>query len=124
MRKSSVEISMKSELEFFGYFALQAFKKLLSIFDFLLDLLFGYKILSGSRQERIKAKDYSCSAQIVNVWGRVRFHALQATDLTNYLYTHEKYVHPNYILENDNVNLTSVTKVRIGNFNNIQLRVI
>ena len=91
------------------YWAFCIFRSLVSICDFFLDLLFGYTITRGTRVERERAKDYENSAQIATIMGRGSYTIVMNHQLHHYCLRHEKYVHPKYILEHDNVTLQGVT---------------
>ena len=91
------------------YWAFSLFKGVVSICDFFLDNLIGYTITKGTRKEREKAKDYELSAQIATIMGRGSYTIVMNHQLHHYCLKHEKYVHPRYILEHDNITLQGMT---------------
>ena len=91
------------------YWGLCLFKMMVHICDFFLDRLFGYTITMGTREEREMAKDYEHSAQIASIMGRGSYTIVMNHQLHHYCLKHEQYVHPRYILENDNITLQGMT---------------
>ncbi len=90
----------------FYYWALLVAKVLQHVLDFFLDLITGYTTLGGTREERTKHwLHHEYSAQIVNIVWRAQYIDICLTSGKNFLWTHEKYVNPKYILENKNVTL-------------------
>ncbi len=88
------------------YWSLLIAKGIQHVLDFFLDLLTGYTTRGGSREERTRAwLHHEHSAQIVNIAWRAHYVDLIVASGKNFLWTHEKYVHPKYILENKNVTL-------------------
>ena len=81
----------------------------LSFIDFFLDILFGYTIQYGTKEERKRAKEYENSAQVVKVMARGTYSVMLMQQLYNFVWRHEKYVHPRYVLEHDNITLMGVT---------------
>ncbi len=91
-----------------AYWLLLLVKGLLWLVELPLDLLFGYTFTKGSSEERRKAwLHHEYSAQVVNIRARAHYVDIIPSTLYNFLYTHEKYVSPKYILENKNVTLFS-----------------
>ena len=76
-----------------------------NIIDFLLDLTFGTSTRDGTRNERKKRLQYENSAQLVQIWTRGAYSAASLHSPTNFVYTHEKYCHPNEVLKSDNITL-------------------
>ena len=52
------------------YWGLCLLKMMVGVCDFFLDLLFGYTITKGTREEREMAREYENSAQIASIMGR------------------------------------------------------
>ncbi len=77
--------------------------------DFFLDKLFGYTITAGTREERALSQQYEHSAQVATILGRGCYTHVMNQQLHHYALKHEKYVHPRYILEHDNITLQGVT---------------
>ncbi len=96
----------------FGYWFLQIILFVLWIVEHVTDFLFGFTFRGGTKQERREAKrSYEKSAQLVNILHHARYHEiLDLFDLSYYLYKHEKYVHPEYVLDKTNVALYFVNK--------------
>ncbi len=96
----------------FGYWFLQIILFLLQIVEWVTDLLFGFTFRGGTKQERREAhRSYEKSAQLVNILHHARYHQLMDMfDLSYYLYKHERYVSPEYVLDKSNVALYFVTK--------------
>ena len=96
--------------EIFFYWFLLFLKGLLWVVELFTDLIFGYTLTGGSRKEREEAKEYEKSAHLVNVRLKGRPIDLIPHSLWNFLYTHEKYVSPRFILENKHVTLFTAGK--------------
>jgi hypothetical protein len=77
--------------------------------DYFLDKLFGYTLTKGTREERVLSERYECSAQLATVWGCGAYTIVQNHQLNHFLLRHECYVHPNYVLEHDNITLHGIT---------------
>ncbi len=79
-----------------------------------LDALFysvsGTSLLYGSRQEQEEANRLEKSAQIVNIVWRAKFNIFRVTRKQYFLYYHDKYVRPDYVLQHENVTLLAVEK--------------
>ena len=99
---------MKIDLGIF-YFVMSTLRAAVIIADIFLDLLFGHTIQYGTRDERQRAEDYEHSAQVVNIMGRGAYSLIINHQLYNFVWRHEKYVHPRYILEHDNITLMGIT---------------
>ena len=88
-------------------------KIFLQVVDLFLSLLFGKSLLKGSSKEQKDASTtYEKSAHIVKVLSRGTINLASNHDEANFLYMHDSYVHPNYILEHKNVILKTVKKDR------------
>ena len=69
-------------------------KLIIKLADFTIKLLFKVSILEGSEQEREIAEREGRTVQIVKIWTRATVNLALAHDLSNFLFTHETYVHP------------------------------
>jgi hypothetical protein len=79
--------------------------------DILLDLLFHWTLTGGSKTERQAAADkYESSAQVVRIMWMCCPRIIRPTTLQSVLYRHERYVHPDFVLEHPNVTLLAVEK--------------
>ena len=87
-------------------------KALLYIMDIFLRLCFDVSLLNGTRLEQERSKEYEHSGHILKIYGRGTISLFGNHDETNFLYLHDKYVHPNYILEHENVSLMGVDDKR------------
>ena len=99
---------MKVDMGIF-YWIMCTFRGFVTIIDHVLDILFGYTIQHGSREERRKSKEYEHSAQVVSLMGRGAYSVVLNHQLHNFVWRHERYVHPKYVLEHDNITLMGVT---------------
>ena len=81
----------------------------ISVVDVFLDILFGYTIQYGTREERRRSEEYQNSAQVVNVMARGTYSVLLIQQLHNFVLYHKKYVHPRYVIEHDNITLMGIT---------------
>ena len=81
----------------------------ISVVDFFLDILLGYTIQYGTREERRRSEKYENSAQVVNVMAKGTYSVLLIQQLYNFIWWHQKYVHPRYVLEHDNITLMGIT---------------
>ncbi len=93
-----------------AYVILLTLRTCVLILDTILDLTIGFTISGGSKEERLKSKDYEHSAHVVNVLMRAKPLVYVVSTEQYFLYHHEKYVHPRYILESANVTLMGVEK--------------
>ncbi len=84
----------------------------LLIIDFFLDLVLGKTITGGSREERKEAEKYEKSAHLVDIVMKAKAYMAKATSLNNFVYKHNRYVHPEYILRHKNVTLMGIEKDR------------
>ena len=99
---------MKIDLGIFYWF-MCTFRAAVRLVDVFLNLLFGFTIQYGSRQERLGSLEYDRSAQVVNLMGRGAYSVGLAHQLHNFVWSHATYVHPRYILEHDNITLMGIT---------------
>ena len=90
----------------FGF--VRIIKVIFYIWDVILSLIFGYSFLNGSIMERKKANQYEHSAQMVKVLARGTINLIEHHDKDNFLYVHDSYVHPSFILKRDNVVLMGI----------------
>ena len=81
----------------------------ISVVDFFLNILFGCTIQYGTREEQRRSEKYENSAQVVNVMARGTYSVLLIKQLYNFVWYHERYVHPRYVLEHDNITLMGIT---------------
>lgn len=79
-----------------------------NIVDPLLDLFFGYSTKRGWRSEQESSHKYGSSAQVVKIWFRAHYSPATLHGPVNFLYTHQKYVHPREVLKSDNITLHGV----------------
>ncbi len=103
---------MKKMDSAFGYWFLQIILFLLRIVDTVIDLLLGFTFCGGTKKERQEARRcYEKSAQLVIIRHHARYHQLMDLyDLSYYLYRHENYISPEYVLDKPNVALYFVNK--------------
>ncbi len=99
---------MKVDMGVF-YWIMCVFKGAVIALDFVLDALFGYTIMHGTKEERERAKEYEHSAQVGYIMGRGAYSVIFSHQLNNFCLKHEEYVHPRYVLEHDNITLMGVT---------------
>ena len=99
---------MKVDMGIF-YWTMCTFRTGITLIDILLDHILGYTIQQGTRQERKKSGEYEYSAQVVNLLGRGAYSPFQPHQLNNFVWRHDKYVHPKYVLDHDNITLMGVT---------------
>ena len=91
------------------YWIMRTFKAGISLIDIFFDHIFGYTIQHGTRKERDRSEQYEYSAQVVNLLGRGLYSLFQPYQLNNFVWRHEKYVHPKCVLNHDNITLMGVT---------------
>ncbi len=97
-----------------AYWSLLAIKALLWCLEILTDLLFGYTLTGGSRSDRRKAwLHHECSAQVVSIVCRAHYMDPIPHSLKNFLYVHEEYVDPRYVLEKENVTLFTMDTTHV-----------
>ena len=92
----------------FGF--LRLLKLFVSIADRLFTIIVGTSILNGTKEERKLSKNYENSAHLVNILGRGTISLIENHDESNFLYLHESYHHPSYILKYDNVVLKGINE--------------
>ncbi len=94
------------------YWLLLVVKAIVFICDAIVDMLFGYSFVGGIKEERAKGADnYESSAHLVKIIWKVRPHIFKQTvQLDNFLYKHEAYLHPNFVLKNKNVTMFILDK--------------
>ncbi len=92
----------------FSYWLILLIKRVLWMVELLTDLLFGYTLTDGSKKEREEAKEYEKSAHLVTIKWRATPIDLSPYYLNNFLYVHDKYIDPRYVLEHVNVTLFTV----------------
>ncbi len=86
-------------------------KAVITCLDLIADLLFGTTFFGGSKKDRIQAAErYESSAQLVHILWKQKENFIAPTKLRNFLYKHEAYVSPNYILKNKNISLMAIEK--------------
>ena len=103
---------MKVDMGIF-YWTMCTFRAGITLIDILLDHILGYTIQHGSREERSKSEEYEYSAQVVNLLGRGTYSPIQPHQLNNFVWQHDKYVHPKYVLDHDNITLMGVTPSQV-----------
>ena len=92
-----------------GYWLILLAKALIWVAEIFTDLFFGYTITAGWRDERRRSwLHHEYSAQVVKVFAKAHYTEVTAHSGKNFLYTHQKYVSPKYVLENPHVTLFTV----------------
>ena len=92
----------------FWFVFVKLMKGLIVLVDVPLINIFGRSILHGTNRERQSSNEYETSAHLVRVLARGTISIVVNHDKSNFLYVHEKYVHPRIILQNDNIVLKGV----------------
>ena len=92
----------------FWFAFLRIVKFILWILDQICVAVHGTSILNGTQQERVQSKNYESSAHVVKVLGRGTICLIENHNEDNFLYLHESYQHPSYILKHDNIVLKGV----------------
>ena len=85
----------------FGF--LKILKLILAVLDKIFALILGKSILEGSKEELKLSKRYEKSAHLVKLLARGTINLIDNHDKSNFLYVHESYQHPSYILKHDNI---------------------
>lgn len=85
------------------YFILCILKAILSVLEGVTDFLFGLTITRGSRRERAEANLDNRCAQIVTIRWRAALSFALNHGLNNFLYIHEEYVDPAWVLDKRHV---------------------
>jgi len=80
------------------------------IAEFFLDWIFGYTYSGGTREEREAAKLYKNSAHLVTIKWRAQRNTLWLHFKEDFIYKHDKYLHPRYILDAKHITLFTVMK--------------
>ena len=76
------------------------------IVDPLVDFIFGYSFLKGSKKAQKERIDYVKSAQRVKIWAREAYSPASVIHSPrNYLYTHVQNCHPEVVLETSKITL-------------------
>ena len=91
------------------YWIMCVFRTALYMVDTILDLAVGVTIQYGGAGERLLAKEYEHSAQVVKVLGRGNYSLVNVHQLHNFIWCHKRYVHPKCVLERDNITLMGAT---------------
>ena len=82
-----------------------------NVIDTILMIFCGFSTIHGFKRDWEESQTcYEKSAQIVDVWGKASLSYFIFQRPENFLYTHSKYVHPNYILSGKHISLHGVTK--------------
>ena len=97
----------------FGF--LRMLKLLIWMIDRLFVLIQGTSILQGTEKERQLSKNYENSAHVVKVLGRGTICLIENHNEDNFLYLHESYQHPSYILKHDNIVLKGINGKKLVN---------
>ncbi len=96
--------------DLFCYWFLLFLKASLGVVDLILDSTIGFSFTKGTRGVREAAKSSQKTAQMVNILWKAHPVDMIPHGLINFLYVHEKYLDPKYILENKNVTLYFMDK--------------
>jgi len=82
------------------FFLFRLIKVLQIILDKILDSLFDASLLYGSRKERLEATSDGRTAQLVRIHAKaIPLSVTLRSEPFHYLFTHIKYVKPDYILK-------------------------
>ena len=90
------------------FLTLSIFKWILHLIDYWTQTFFGFKFISGTKEEQNRAKKYKNSAHRVKIIWRAKLYLLPS--LNSFLYVHKEYFHPENIFELDNVTLFGLNK--------------
>ena len=82
----------------------------LSDIDMVLDVVFGLSFKKGSKKERWNAKQGGRTAQVVRAWQVFTFDIFSKVYLSNFFYTHDKYVSPDIVLHDPKALLFAYTE--------------
>ncbi len=110
MYRASVVAEISTMDDLLKYWALRVARVLLWLLETISDLVLGWTFSGGTREERRNAENYENSAQVVTVVHKAKETLYKWTVLDNFLYRHDKYVHPNYVLKNKNSYLLAVER--------------
>ena len=100
--------SLRNYDQIFWFGFLRIVKFVLWILDRISFVVHGTSILNGTQHEREQSKSYENSAHVVKVLGRGTICLSENHNEDNFLYLHESYQHPSYILKHDNIVLKGV----------------
>ena len=107
-----MKLLMKVDMGIF-YWIMCTFRAALTLVDGILFLLLGYTVQHGSQEEWIKSEEYEHSAQLVTLLGRGTYTPLQPHQLNNFVWKHDKFVNPSFVLLHDNITLMGVTPTHV-----------
>ncbi len=96
--------------DLFCYWFLLFLKGIMMALDCILDPTVGFTFTKGWQKDRKEARGQGRTAQLVNIAWKAHPVDLIPHGLINFLYTHEKYIDPQYILENGHVTLFTMDK--------------
>ena len=102
-------MDVRQELNVIWYGIFWVIKILLYTVDTTLDLLTGYSIRMGSRKERTESQEYHKSAHLVKIIARGGFSTILEHEAHNFLWLHQGYLNPEYILLKANVIMYAMT---------------
>ena len=103
-----MNLLMKVDMGIF-YWIMCTFRAALTLVDGILFLLLGYTVQHGSQEEWNKSDEYEHSAQLVTLLGRGAYTPIQPHQLNNFVWKHDRFVHPSYVLHHDNITLMGLT---------------
>ena len=90
--------------DIFPYFAVLFLKVLVRVSDLITDLLFGWTIEHGTRDERTRSETtYESSAHVVDIVLKGRSNPAYVHGSHNYLYKHNRYADPSLVTSSPNV---------------------
>ncbi len=96
------------------YLVVYALNRVQDLLDCLLDLTLGYRTKTGWKRDRSRSgQEYERSAQLVTVRYRAAMNLIWCHSLSNFFYTHDKYVSPTYVLGRDHVSVQLVTPTHV-----------
>ena len=82
----------------------------ITIVDFFTGTFLGHTFFYGKNSERREAEeDYSKCAQVVDVLKFGGFGLIEQVQMSNFFWKHNKYTHPNFVLEHDYITLYGIT---------------
>lgn len=97
----------------FAYWCLCLLKYAIGILDSIVDFFTGRSILRGTKAERKKANHADKSAQLVNIRWRAALNWHNLTDLSNFIWTHDSYVDPSFVLADKRIVLYGFDETRV-----------
>ena len=74
--------------------------------------MLSFSLLDGTKEEQERSKQYECSAHIINIYSRGSINLYGNQNERNFLYLHDRYVHPKFILEHEHVILMGLDEKR------------